>query len=47
MKFVENGKHYQDIGWIVGKEHLLVSNTLFDDLSNDTMLALAESSSPV
>jgi hypothetical protein len=46
-EFVENGKHYQDIGWIVGKDIYWVSNTLFDDLSNDTMLALAESSSPV
>jgi len=46
-EFVENGTHYQDIGWIVGKDIYWVSNTLFDNLSNDTMLALAESSSPL
>jgi hypothetical protein len=33
-----NGKHYQDIGWIQGKDIYWVSNTLFDNLSNDTML---------
>jgi LCP family protein required for cell wall assembly len=46
-EFVENGKHYQDIGWIVGKDIYWVSNTIFDNLSNDSMLALAESSSAV
>jgi LCP family protein required for cell wall assembly len=46
-EFVENGTHYQDIGWIAGKDIYWVSNTLFDNLSNDTMLALAESAAPL
>jgi LCP family protein required for cell wall assembly len=46
-EFVENGTHFQDIGWIVGKDIYWVSNTLFDNLSDNTMLALAESSSAV
>lgn len=46
-KFVLNGKRYQDIGWIVGKDMYWVSNTVFDNLSNKAMLAIAESSSNV
>lgn len=42
---VGNGRHIQDIGWIVGKDLYWVSNTIFDDLSNSQMLAIAESSS--
>ena len=46
-KLVGNGHHIQDIGWIVGNELYWISNTIFDDLSNDQMIALAESAQPV
>jgi LCP family protein required for cell wall assembly len=46
-EFVLNGKRYQDIGWIDGKDLYWVSNTVFDNLSDKAMLALAESSSKV
>jgi hypothetical protein len=46
-EFVYNGKRYQDVGWIVGKDIYWVSNTIFDNLSNKAMLAMAESSAPV
>jgi LCP family protein required for cell wall assembly len=41
--FVYNGKHYQDIGWIQGKDIYWVSNTIFDNLSNAQLLGMAES----
>jgi hypothetical protein len=44
-EFVTNGGSYQDIGWIVGKDIYWVSNTIFDNLSNQAMLAMAESAS--
>jgi LCP family protein required for cell wall assembly len=40
--FVLNGKHYQDIGWITGKDCYWVSNTAFDNLSNAQLLAMAK-----
>ncbi|HUB76777.1 MAG TPA: LCP family protein [Solirubrobacteraceae bacterium] len=46
-EFVSNGKHWQDIGWIQGKAMYWVSNTLFDDLTNAQMLAIAESAQRV
>jgi LCP family protein required for cell wall assembly len=45
--FVTNGSHYQDIGWIQGKDLYWVSNTIFDNLSNAAMLAIAQSTAPV
>ncbi len=45
--FVLNGKHWQDIGWIVGKDLYWVSNTIFDNLSNDALLAMAKSATRV
>jgi LCP family protein required for cell wall assembly len=41
--FVSNGKHYQDIGWIQGKDIYWVSNTIFDNLTNAQLLGMAES----
>jgi LCP family protein required for cell wall assembly len=46
-KFVTNGKAYQDIGWIDGKDLYWVSNTVFDNISNPAMLRIAESAAPV
>jgi LCP family protein required for cell wall assembly len=46
-KLVGNGHHIQDIGWIVGNDLYWISNTIFDDLSNKQMIALAESAQPV
>jgi hypothetical protein len=43
--FVRNGSSFQDVGWIQGKELYWVSNTIFDNLSNPQMLAIAESTS--
>ncbi len=45
--FVTNGGHWQDIGWIQGKDLYWVSNTLFDNISNPAMLQIAESATPV
>jgi hypothetical protein len=45
--YVDTGSHVQDVGWIVGKVLYWVSNTLFDDLSNEQIFALAESAQPV
>ena len=44
---VGNGHHIQDIGWIEHGVLYWINNTLFDDLSNAQMVALAESSRPV
>lgn len=43
-KFVFNGKHYQDIGWIQGNDIYWVSNTIFDNLTKSQLLDMAESS---
>jgi LCP family protein required for cell wall assembly len=40
--FVDNGGSYQYIGWRVGKILYWVSNTLLDNLTNQQMLAIAE-----
>jgi LCP family protein required for cell wall assembly len=45
--FVFNGKSYQDVGWIQGKALYWVSNTIFDNLTNSQMIAIAESAHPV
>jgi LCP family protein required for cell wall assembly len=45
--YVDNGSRVQDVGWIVGKALYWVSNTIFDDLTNAQMFALAESAQPV
>jgi len=45
--FVVNGGHYQDVGWIKGKDLYWVSNTIFDNISNAAMLRIAESAAPV
>ena len=45
--YVDNGGRVQDVGWIVGKALYWVSNTIFDDLTNAQMFALAESAAPV
>jgi LCP family protein required for cell wall assembly len=45
--FVTDGTAYHDIGWIDGKELYWVSNTIFDNLNNAQMLAIAESASSV
>jgi LCP family protein required for cell wall assembly len=41
--FVSNGRHYQDIGWIRGKDIYWVSNTIFDNLTNSQLLDMAKS----
>ena len=45
--YVDNGRHVQDVGWIVGKVLYWVSNTIFDDLSTSQMFGLAESAQAV
>ena len=45
--YVDNGRHVQDVGWIVGKVLYWVSNTIFDDLTTSQMFALAESAQAV
>jgi LCP family protein required for cell wall assembly len=45
--YVDNGSRVQDVGWVVGKALYWVSNTIFDDLTNAQMFALAESAAPV
>jgi LCP family protein required for cell wall assembly len=45
--FVLDGSSYHDIGWIRGKDLYWVSNTIFDNLTNAQMLAIAESASPL
>ncbi len=45
--FVLDGGAIRDIGWIRGKDLYWVSNTVFDNLTNRQMLALAESAAPV
>jgi hypothetical protein len=37
----------QDVGWIVGGTLYWVSNTIFDDLTNAQMFAIAQSAQPV
>jgi len=44
---VGNGGHIHDIGWIDDGVLYWINNTLFDDLTNDQMVALAESARPV
>ncbi len=44
---VGNGHHIQDIGWVDRGVLYWINNTLFDNLSNAQMVALAESSRPV
>jgi LCP family protein required for cell wall assembly len=44
---VGNGHHIQDIGWIDHGILYWINNTLFDDLSNAQMVALAESARPI
>ncbi|MGA2469985.1 MAG: LCP family protein [Solirubrobacteraceae bacterium] len=45
--FVLDGGGIRDIGWIQGKAVYWVSNTIFNNLTNRQMLALAESAGPV
>jgi len=45
--YVNTGGKVQDVGWIVGNALYWVSNTIFDDLSNSQMFALAESASSI
>ena len=44
---VGNGHHIEDIGWRDGNALYWITNTIFDDLTNDQMVALAESARPV
>jgi polyisoprenyl-teichoic acid--peptidoglycan teichoic acid transferase len=46
-ELVGNGRRIQDIGWIAGGVLYWVSNTIFGDLTNAQMIALAQSSQPV
>jgi polyisoprenyl-teichoic acid--peptidoglycan teichoic acid transferase len=43
--YVNTGGKVQDVGWIVGNALYWVSNTIFQNLSNEQMFALAESAS--
>ena len=43
--YVNTGGKVQDVGWIAGNALYWVSNTIFDDLSNRQMFAIAESAS--
>ncbi len=45
--YVDTGSHVQDVGWIVGGTLYWVSNTIFDDLTNAQMFAIAQSAQPV
>jgi hypothetical protein len=45
--YVNTGGKVQDVGWIAGNALYWVSNTIFDDLSNRQMFAIAESASSV
>lgn len=45
--YVNTGGKVQDVGWIVGNALYWVSNTIFQNLSNEQMFALAESASSV
>ncbi|MGH2851923.1 MAG: LCP family protein [Solirubrobacteraceae bacterium] len=45
--FIDDGSHFHDIGWRTGKALYWVSNTLLEDLTNQQMLAIAESSKPL
>jgi LCP family protein required for cell wall assembly len=45
--YVNNGSHVQDVGWIAGGVLYWVSNTIFEDLTNEQMFAIAESAQPV
>jgi LCP family protein required for cell wall assembly len=40
---VDDGAHIHDIGWRVGRVIYFVSNTLFEDLTNQQMIAIARS----
>jgi hypothetical protein len=46
-EYVLDGSTIRDIGWIQGKDLYWVSNSIFDTLTNDQMIALAESAEPV
>jgi LCP family protein required for cell wall assembly len=45
--YVNTGGKVQDVGWIVGNALYWVSNTIFQNLGNEQMFALAESASSV
>jgi LCP family protein required for cell wall assembly len=45
--YVDTSSHVQDVGWIVGGTLYWVSNTIFDDLTNAQMFAIAQSAQPV
>jgi LCP family protein required for cell wall assembly len=45
--FIDDGSHYHDVGWRVGRALYWVSNTLNENLSNAQMLAIAESARPL
>jgi len=45
--YVNTGGKVQDVGWIVGNALYWISNTIFDDLTNAQMFALAESASNI
>lgn len=44
---VGNGHHIQDIGWVDDGVLYWINNTLFDDLSNAQIIAMAESARSV
>jgi hypothetical protein len=45
--FVDDPPHFHDIGWRVGNTLYWVSNTLNESLSNQQLLAIAESAQPL
>ena len=45
--YVNTGGKVQDVGWIVGNALYWVSNTIFQNLTNTQMLALAASARSV
>jgi polyisoprenyl-teichoic acid--peptidoglycan teichoic acid transferase len=45
--FVDDGSHYHVIAWRTPHALYWVSNTLLEDLSNDQMLAIAQSAQPL
>jgi hypothetical protein len=44
--YVDTGSHVQDVGWIVGGTLYWISNTIFDELTNAQMFAIAQSAQP-
>jgi LCP family protein required for cell wall assembly len=46
-EYVLDGAKIRYLGWTEGKDLYWVSNTIFDNLSNEQMIALAESAQPI